>query len=220
GRACPMPGLFRSLATPGSEPPPGASAKNLSDVLMPKHRDKYPWCHFTIGTESAPKWLKALSDEAGLPKEKLVFSYLLASIPDLPLLDPASSPTKKLPAKTGLLRVVSEEFPLPGRRLGRYACSEEGYSLVSYSPLSQGFASGDLLRMPVARTSAPNSATAPRPGSTRKAPKAQNPAGRHGAENQKTHFADALSIGRKPVPKAPVAARNIDEKSGAIIVSY
>lgn len=220
GRACPMPGLFRSLATPGSEPPPGASAKNLSDVLMPKHRDKYPWCHFTIGTESAPKWLKALSDEAGLPKEKLVFSYLLASIPDLPLLGPASRPTKKLPAKTGLLRVVSEEFPLPGRRLGRYACSEEGYSLVSYSPLSQGFASGDLLRMPVARTPAPNSATAPRPGSTRKAPKAQNPAGRHGAENQKTHFADALSIGRKPVPKAPVAARNIDEKSGAIIVSY
>ncbi|MDP2791553.1 MAG: rRNA methyltransferase [Rectinemataceae bacterium] len=198
GRACPMPGIFRSLSTPGSEPPSGASTKNLPDVRMPKYRDKYPWCHFTIGTEIAPKWLKALSDEAGLSKDKLVFSYLLVKIPDIPLHAALPGQAKKPPAKASHLRVVSEAFPLPDRRMGRYACSEEGYSLVSYSPLASGFASGDLLRMPEARETA----------------------NQHAAGRQKTRFADTLNIGRKPVPKPSVAARNIDEKSGAIIVSY
>ena len=143
--ACPFPGIFHSLETPGSDSPPAMGAKPLRELVMPRRREKYPWCHFTIGTEAAPPWLKNLSDEAGLSKDKLVFSYLLSSVPaNLP------QPGSQKPQATGQasLRVVSEEFPLPGRLLGRYACSSEGYSLLRYTPSARKPASGDLLRAP------------------------------------------------------------------------
>ena len=140
--ACPFPGIFHSLETPGDESPTVLSVKPLHDLIMPKRREKYPWCHFTVGTETAPAWIKALSDEAGLSKDKLVFSYLLSTLPDA-LPQPAKP--KENPIAQTLLRVVSEEFPLPGRLLGRYACSAEGYSLLRYSPSGSKPLSGDLL---------------------------------------------------------------------------
>jgi hypothetical protein len=143
--ACPLPGIFRSLETPGSESPSAMGAKSLRELVMPKRREKYPWCHFTIGTEAAPAWLKTLSDEAGLSKDKLVFSYLLSAIPaDLP----QSGNQKAQAGDLSFLRVISEEFPLPGKLLGRYACSPAGYSLLRYSPVGRKPASGDLLRAP------------------------------------------------------------------------
>lgn len=138
-RACPMPGIFRSLESPSGDPPSGAETKPLESVVMPKRREKYPWCHFTIGTEGAPAWMKSLSDEAGLPKEKLVFSYLLSTIPG------KAKPAAQASADSRLIRVVSEEFPLPGFKSGRYACSAEGYSLIRYSPAQTSLSSGDLL---------------------------------------------------------------------------
>lgn len=196
--SCPMPGIFRGLSTPGEELPSGASSKNLSDVVMPKRRDKYPWCHFTIGTESAPAWLKTLSDEAGLSKDKLVFSYLLSTLPRMPL------QAKKPPESPSLLRIISEEFPLPNFKAGRYACSAEGYSLARYSPLSFGFASGDLVRMP-------QQAVPAAPG----APQEKRP-----AEKPQTRLADILDHRPIPAAKAAGKGKDIDEKSGAIIVSY
>ncbi|HWP68236.1 MAG TPA: small ribosomal subunit Rsm22 family protein, partial [Rectinemataceae bacterium] len=102
-RACPMPGLFHGLENPGSDSPLGIKSKPMESVIMPKRRDKYPWCHFTIGTEAAPAWLKKLSDEAGLPKEKLVFSYLLVTLP-------GDAADRKA---SDLARIVSEGFTLP-----------------------------------------------------------------------------------------------------------
>ncbi|MCX7027669.1 MAG: hypothetical protein NT061_09340 [Spirochaetes bacterium] len=143
--ACPLPGIFRSLETPGNESPTVLGAKHFRELVMPKRREKYPWCHFTIGTGATPPWLKALSDEAGLSKEKLVFSYLLSTVPaELP--QPGNQKSK--PGGQSFTRVVSEEFPLPGRLLGRYACSAEGYSLVQYPPSGRKPSSGDLLRTP------------------------------------------------------------------------
>jgi hypothetical protein len=162
--ACPFPGIFHSLETPGSEVPPVKGVKPLHELVMPKRREKYPWCHFTIGTEAAPGWLKALSDEAGLSKDKLVFSYLLSTVPAE---FPQPGNEKPRPNGPASLRVISEEFPLPGKLLGRYACSAEGYSLLRYSPSGRKPLSGELLRAPV-----------------------------------------------------PSKDRSIDEKSGAIIVSY
>ena len=102
---------------------------------MPKRREKYPWCHFTIGTDAAPAWLKALSDDAGLSKEKLVFSYLLSAIPEgTPLV-------RKQPMDRSLLRVVSEAFPLPGGKEGRYGPSN-GAECRHCSRPSPGRASG------------------------------------------------------------------------------
>lgn len=201
-RTCPMPGIFRTLESPDfqdsdSSPttartrldrsPPGRGGHiahegygdraslggrpdqlALPDVVMPKRRgDKYPWCHFSIGTDAAPAWLKSLTDEAGLSKDKLVFSFLYSAIPDPHELVSGAS------RQPDGLRVISEEFPLPNRMAGRYSCSAEGYSLVRYNPVSTKLRSGDLVRLPAS----------------------------HGAPRQ----------ARKD--------REIDEKSGAIIVS-
>jgi hypothetical protein len=198
-----MPGLFRSLETPDSDPPIGAGIKSLDGVVMPKRREKYPWCHFTTDTEIAPNWMKSLSDEAGLPKEKLVFSYLLAVKPEEGL------QARKFPSDSTLLRIVSEEFPLPDYTVGRYACSAEGYSLVRYSPLHIAFASGDLVRRPKAPT-------------TTLQARSETPDQHKKALSEKTgsHFANILD--RRPPSSSRILDKNhdIDEKSGAIIVSY
>ena len=208
-RACPMPGIFRSLETPSGDPPSGAETKPLDSVVMPKRREKYPWCHFTIGAESAPGWMKALSDEAGLPKEKLVFSYLLSTISG------EAKSKAQADAVAPLIRIVSEEFPLPGYKSGRYACSAEGYCLVRYSPTQTSCSSGDLLRLPqIAQESTPLKTSVPR--------------ARERPADSKSHFANVLESrffpSQKAVPKAlPQGADNgrvFDEKSGAIIVSY
>ena len=165
---------------------------------MPKRRDKYPWCHFTIGTESAPGWLKKLSDEAGLPKEKLVFSYLLVAFP-------GGATGRKTP---DLARIVSEDFPLPDHKTGRYACSAEGYTLIRYASDRFSFSSGDLVRLPAAAVPADTTIRTPEPRE------------RRGAERSKTHFADLLEIRNPPPSKKSGTGRDIDEKSGAIIKSY
>jgi len=142
---CPMPGIFRSLEGPGSDAGHSndtsfrSKPKSSQTVVMPKYREKYPWCHFTIGADMAPGWLKSLSAEAGLTKEKLVFSYLLSAIPD-----PHAALAK--PKEGGAtLRVLSESFALPGGLSGRYSCSQKGYTLLRYSSTRASYTSGDLL---------------------------------------------------------------------------
>jgi len=199
-RACPMPGIFHGLEAPGSGPPTGLKSKPPENVIMPKRRDKYPWCHFTIGTEIAPAWLKKLSDEAGLPKEKLVFSYLLITLA-------GSGLERKFP-QPNLVRIVSESFSLPDYKTGRYACSAAGYSLIRYTSDRSDFSSGDLVRLPQGTIAAeifPQSAIL-----KEKAP----------ATGQKTNFSDFLESRGTSLPRKPEPGSGIDEKSGAIIISY
>jgi len=197
-RSCPMPGVFHGLELPASESSPKEKPRRLEDVVMPKRRDKYPWCHFTIGTESAPGWLKKLSDEAGLPKEKLVFSYLLVAFPN------GASDRKT----SDLARIVSEDFPLPGHRTGRYACSAEGYTLIRYASDRFSFSSGDLVRLPAVASPADRASRTP-----------ESPE-KSGAGRSQTHFADLLETRNPPPSKKSGTGRDIDEKSGAIIKSY
>ncbi|WP_461255926.1 small ribosomal subunit Rsm22 family protein [Treponema sp. R80B11-R83G3] len=77
---------------------------------------KKRWCHFAYETADAPKELRKLSAAAKLPKDRLVFSYLLTGL---------------LAAKTGEARIISDAFPLPYNRFGRYACCERGLVLVT-----------------------------------------------------------------------------------------
>jgi ribosomal protein RSM22 (predicted rRNA methylase) len=77
---------------------------------------KKRWCHFAYETTDAPKELRKLSAAAKLPKERLVFSFLFTG-----------SPT----AKKGEARIISDAFPLPYNRFGRYACCERGLVLVT-----------------------------------------------------------------------------------------
>lgn len=222
--SCPMPGIFNSLSAPGWDAPSGSSP--LPEVVMPKRREKYPWCHFTIGTDAAPAWLKALSDEAGLSKEKLVFSYLLSAIPEgTPL-------ARKQPMDRSLLRVVSEAFPLPGGKEGRYGCSAEGYSLVSYTPSSAAFASGDLIRRPAGVNAGPivprSAMPIAKPFQERQRGGRDRGYGRDGDREGFGGRASGPRDGRNASPRhreekrqtPPDKGKDLDEKSGGIIVSY
>ncbi|MCE5257143.1 MAG: small ribosomal subunit Rsm22 family protein [Spirochaetaceae bacterium] len=133
--SCPMPGIFRSLPTSlndeqglrdeGRIRNAGQGKSCMESVVMPKWRTKYPWCHFTLDAAIAPSWLQDLSRAAGLPKEKMVFSYLVAhrQVSEGKTPDSASDEAMKV-------RVISESFSLPGNMLGCYACSREGFTLL------------------------------------------------------------------------------------------
>jgi hypothetical protein len=101
--------------------------------------DAKSWCHFNCSVRGAPAWLAALSAEAGLPKRSLSLSFLLASG------SPEESAAKLTEA--GAYRVVSEEFPLPGRAeasVGRYGCGPAGLALLISR--ERGLVSGDVAR--------------------------------------------------------------------------
>jgi len=80
---------------------------------------KPKWCHFAFDAPNAPKELLSLSAAAGLPKERLVFSFLLAG-------------TKRASfAANSTARVISDAFPLPANRYGRYGCCAQGLVLLT-----------------------------------------------------------------------------------------
>ncbi|MCL2175334.1 MAG: small ribosomal subunit Rsm22 family protein [Treponema sp.] len=80
-----------------------------------KHK-KDKWCHFAFDANDAPKELKRLSAAAKLPKDRLVFSYLL---------------TDSNQNDSGNIRVISDAFALPYGKFGRYACSHRGLILLA-----------------------------------------------------------------------------------------
>jgi hypothetical protein len=160
--SCPMPGIFRHLFPPEEtraikgDPNAAPSRYILPQVAMPKKRDKYPWCHFGVDAAKAPAWLEALSEEAGLPKERAVLSYLwaargaMARAPvGVPSPDNRSSDRERRARATKgiLVRVVSESFALPDGCSGQYACSSLGYTLLRRGHGEEPFGSGDLLEV-------------------------------------------------------------------------
>lgn len=166
--SCPMPGVFRHLLPPEEtrtvkgDPNAAPSRYILTPVVMPKKRDKYPWCHLGIDAVQAPAWLEALSEEAGLPKERAVLSYLWAARGALArtpvgIPEPNTSSERERRARAGrgiLVRVISEAFALPDGSSGQYACSSLGYTLLKRPRGEAAFASGDLLEVtssPLAR---------------------------------------------------------------------
>lgn len=127
------------------------------------------WCNFAFDTDDAPKKLLALSAKAGIPKERAVISFVLASaetackpkncgglsgLEKVAATDTACAAreAQESPKSGGLLRVASDIIRLPpdgeGQkpRVGHYACSEQGLVLA----LSKGgkrVYSGDLLEV-------------------------------------------------------------------------
>ncbi|HAW85739.1 MAG: hypothetical protein A2087_11690 [Spirochaetes bacterium GWD1_61_31] len=151
-KACPMPGVFMSQSCrdlEGERPP-------ISPVLMPKGRHKMPWCHFVLDSGAAPDKLLAFSANAGLPKDRLVASWLYAEPATMEAdddgdqgdqADKASKPTP--PATTATpaaavaqkphgsstwpkrsLRIISDAFKLRTGGYARYACGSSGYLLA------------------------------------------------------------------------------------------
>ncbi|MEE3410650.1 MAG: small ribosomal subunit Rsm22 family protein [Treponema sp.] len=127
------------------------------------------WCNFAFDTDDAPKKLLALSAKAGIPKERAVISFVLASaeiackpkncgglsgLEKVAATDTACAAreAQASPRSGGLLRVASDIIRLPPERegqkprVGHYACSEQGLVLA----LSKGgkrVYSGDLLEV-------------------------------------------------------------------------
>ena len=89
-------------------------------AVCPMPGGKTRWCHFAFETAAAPKELHRLSAAAGLPKERIVLSYLQTGAP--------SSQAAKTAEK---VRVISDAFPLPDKQFGRYGCSSQGLVLLT-----------------------------------------------------------------------------------------
>jgi hypothetical protein len=125
GAACPMPGAFLSSAFRHDESEESEETEAdrgrppLERVLSARGRVKAPWCHFALPSDAAPERLIKFSESVGLPKDRLVASYLYAR---------PKSPPKD--AEQGGIRIVSDHFRLPDGGFGRYACCKTGYSLV------------------------------------------------------------------------------------------
>jgi ribosomal protein RSM22 (predicted rRNA methylase) len=81
---------------------------------------KKRWCHFAFETDDAPEALHRLSHAAGLPKERAVLSFLYASRQRSATLNAEDT-----------LRIISDPFPLPYNRFGRYCCSAKGLALLT-----------------------------------------------------------------------------------------
>jgi hypothetical protein len=104
------------------------------------------WCHFAFETEDAPHALHRLSHAAGLPKERAVLSFLLSGPDHAKQSKHELTPTPLTLTPTPLIltpkpltltestiqvRVISDAFFLPPRRLGRYCCSPQGMVLLA-----------------------------------------------------------------------------------------
>jgi hypothetical protein len=128
---------------------------------LSRRRGKGKWCHFAFDTGDAPPALLKLSAAAGLPKERATLSFLLAGPAADPGAGEAAAAAGGNNTRTGKftaagnnthadnpaasangnnthtgnpavpVRIISDPFPLPPDRYGRYGCSEKGLILVT-----------------------------------------------------------------------------------------
>jgi hypothetical protein len=106
-------------------PMPGGKAafcKANSKTVNTKNR----WCHFAYTATDAPKELSRLSAAAGIPKERLVLSYLLAGAQK----DGQKHAAAYAPHKQKV-RIISDAFSLPDNKSGRYGCCSDGLVLIT-----------------------------------------------------------------------------------------
>jgi hypothetical protein len=124
--ACPMAGAFLSSAFRDSDDDGRSGGERLAKVVTAKGRSKAPWCHFVIDPDAAPERLVAFSETAGLPKDRLIASWLLLSPDATDGGTAAQTPSRSV-------RIISDAFRLADGGFGRYACTKTGYSLVKDS---------------------------------------------------------------------------------------
>jgi hypothetical protein len=157
-RSCPMPGIFkqRKPLRPSEEIGFLSDDTNiavprfeLESVVMPKKREKYPWCHLGVDTSTAPSWLESLSEEAGLPKERAIFSYLWAARgrPRSMPIELSGHGQQDRSERSVLVRVISGPFALHDGCSGQYGCSALGFTMLKHRRGAAPYSSGDLLEV-------------------------------------------------------------------------
>jgi hypothetical protein len=101
---------------------PCAHDKKCPMLYAQPGQGKKRWCHFAFETDDAPQALHRLSQAAGLPKERLVLSFLYASR--------GEAVSAAIDGTRHILRIISDAFPLPNNKFGRYCCSAFGLVLL------------------------------------------------------------------------------------------
>lgn len=97
------------------------------------------WCHFVLDATKAPKKLQALSESAGLPKDRASISFVFMK---------SKKELDATKTKTLQLRVISDQIFLPNKSVGRYSCSKLGLTLL-IEKYKTNNPSGTLLTMPL-----------------------------------------------------------------------
>jgi hypothetical protein len=143
--SCPMAGAFLSSAfRKDDEEQPRQDEPRIQPVVTARGRSKAPWCHFVIDPSAAPEKLTDFSEASGLPKDRLIASWLLLQ-PSPPAGTTAGAAPAAQPER--FVRIISDAFRLPDGA-GRYACTKTGYTLVRGSLAD--LPSGTLVRLDTA----------------------------------------------------------------------
>lgn len=106
---------------------------------------KHKWCNFAFETDDAPEKLKKLSTAAKLSKDRATLSYICATKNSQQQSDVKFQNKEQ---SFVLLRIVSDPFKLPQNKIGFYACSEHGLTLIK-TTFEKGkmFSSGVLIKV-------------------------------------------------------------------------
>ncbi|MBP3710449.1 MAG: hypothetical protein J6I73_08630 [Treponema sp.] len=110
--------------------------KCAMDGLNARKGGKSKWCNFVFTTKNTPPALKKIAADAGIQKERIVTSFVLAS--NIQQVSASALDT------VVQLRIASDRISLPGLQHGYYACSEYGLTLAVNASDAAIF-SGDLL---------------------------------------------------------------------------
>jgi hypothetical protein len=99
------------------------------------------WCNFAFTTDDAPRQLQELSTDAGIPKERAVLSFIIATNTGHIKEKTEHGDTDSISLS---LRVASAPIRLPEYRTGYYACSRLGLTLI-IDASGINLKSGDLI---------------------------------------------------------------------------
>ena len=111
----------------------------------------HKWCHFTFETHDSPENLLRLSEASHLGKERASLSFLYGTLS----LSALSSGTAEKASVEGIpVRICSDTIKPNPQTIGRYACSEKGFMLITGHAYKESVlntaVSGTLLVLPEA----------------------------------------------------------------------
>ena len=111
----------------------------------------HKWCHFTFETHDSPENLLRLSEASHLGKERASLSFLYGTLSSSAI----SSGTAQREASDGIpARICSDIIKPDPHTIGRYACSEKGFMLITGHAYKESVlntaVSGTLLILPEA----------------------------------------------------------------------
>ena len=106
-------------------PIPGKKTSEQKNIKYPIASDK--WCHFSFYADDAPPKLVELSEAARLEKTRASLSFIYCREEEK-----KEKPVESEKGKKDILaRISSEIIKLGDGKIGRYACSEKGFLLLT-----------------------------------------------------------------------------------------